>query len=156
MNSKNRDVGDESAKNWRNKCGTRQGMIAYNSNAPHFMNTNISPPLLTCLQGYIWYCCMPSSLSCCILYSSCFSDFWYCHSYIFYTCISMTECHAELNAIISGFRRLADMSSCTLYVSDAPCVDCCPLISQSGLKNVVWGRDYRGSDHVKELGDMQE
>ena len=65
----------------------------------------------------------------------------------------MTECHAELNAIISGLRRLADMSSCTLYVTDAPCEDCCPLIVQSGIKKVVWARDFYGSEHVKKLGD---
>ena len=67
-------------------------------------------------------------------------------------------CHAELNAIISAFRRQADLSTCTLYVTDSPCGDCSKLIVQSGIKNVVYARPYKEGEamnyHLRPLQDM--
>lgn len=47
-----------------------------------------------------------------------------------------------MNAIVSAFRRLSDMSECTLYVTYSPCSECCKLIIQCGIKEVVYARYY--------------
>jgi dCMP deaminase len=57
-------------------------------------------------------------------------------------------CHAELNTIIAAFRRSANLSSCTLYVTHSPCEDCSKLIAQSGIKNVVFAKYYKEGKHM--------
>lgn len=47
-----------------------------------------------------------------------------------------------MNAIISAFRRLTDISQSTLYVTHSPCAECCKLIIQCGINNVVYAREY--------------
>jgi dCMP deaminase len=59
-------------------------------------------------------------------------------------------CHAEVNAIIAGFRREADLSACTLYVTYSPCIDCSKLVAQSGIKNVVFAKYYNCGRGMKE------
>ena len=69
----------------------------------------------------------------------------------------LTVCHAELNAIISAFRREADLTSCTLYVTHSPCGDCSKLIAQSGIKNVVHAKYYKeGKDLHQQLGQLPD
>ena len=53
-----------------------------------------------------------------------------------------TVCHSEMNAIISGFRREADLSGCTLYVTYSPCPGCCKVIAQAGIKRVEFAKYY--------------
>ena len=65
--------------------------------------------------------------------------------YSFYT----TVCHAEMNAIISAFRRQADISKCTLYTTLSPCAQCSKLIAQSGIKNVVYAQKYKEGDDMR-------
>ena len=59
-----------------------------------------------------------------------------CHMFCF------TACHSETNAIISGFRREADLSDCTLYVTYSPCHGCCKVIAQAGIKRVEFAKYY--------------
>ena len=63
------------------------------------------------------------------------------------------ECHAEVNAIVSAFRRQADLSESTLYVTHSPCSGCCKLIHQSGIKKVVWANEYdeKVEEHMKPI-----
>ena len=64
-------------------------------------------------------------------------------------------CHSELNALIAGFRRQADLSACTLYVTYSPCGGCCKLIAQAGIKNVVFAKYYDdGKDAYKLLEQL--
>ena len=66
-------------------------------------------------------------------------------------------CHAELNAVIAAFRREADLSACTLYVTYSPCGDCSKLIAQSGIKNVVFAKYYdNAKDQYKILGRLPD
>eukprot|EP01068_Selenidium_serpulae_P016043 Selendium_serpulae@DN6261_c3_g1_i7.p2 len=53
------------------------------------------------------------------------------------------EClHAEINAIIgAGSDRCRDA---TLYVTCFPCMSCAKSVAQSGIKTVVYGREYGG------------
>ena len=56
----------------------------------------------------------------------------------------VSVCHAEVNAVIAAFRREADLSDCTLYTTLSPCDDCSKLVAQSGIKNLVFAKYYKG------------
>ena len=76
----------------------------------------------------------------------------------FHIFLYISECHADLNAIISGFRRLADLHSCTMYLTHSPCDHCSRMIAQSGIKKVIWahpsGNDAR--DMYQYLKPVEE
>lgn len=60
--------------------------------------------------------------------------------------------HAEANALLFCDRR--EREAGTIYVTGIPCLDCAKLISNSGLRRVVFRDDqatYRGFDQVMEL-----
>ena len=46
--------------------------------------------------------------------------------------------HAEANAISKVAKSGNDSSGATLYVTDAPCMECSKLIIQAGIKRVVY------------------
>lgn len=63
--------------------------------------------------------------------------------------------HAEANAITKLARSNAGSEGSTLYVTDAPCIECSKLIIQAGISRVVYLRDYRladGLDLMKRAG----
>ena len=76
----------------------------------------------------------------------------------FFIPVFLPGCCAELNAIISAFRRFAaDLSSCTCYTTHSPCEDCNKLIAQSGIKNVVFALLYHeGNDLYSHLGQCKD
>lgn len=45
--------------------------------------------------------------------------------------------HAEMNAILFARR---DLTGCTLYCTHHPCNRCAPVIAQTGIHHVVYGR----------------
>lgn len=53
-------------------------------------------------------------------------------------------CHAEMNAIMN--KNNFDLSGCTLYSTLAPCNECCKLIIQSGIKNIIYADDTYHDD----------
>ncbi len=59
--------------------------------------------------------------------------------------------HAEANAITKIARSGNNSEGSTLYVTDAPCIECSKLIIQSGIKRVVYSRQYRLDDGIKLL-----
>lgn len=59
--------------------------------------------------------------------------------------------HAEANAITKIARSNNNADGATLYVTDAPCIECSKLIIQSGIKRVVYARPYRLSDGIDLL-----
>lgn len=59
--------------------------------------------------------------------------------------------HAEANAITKIARSGNNSDGATLYVTDSPCIECSKLIIQSGIKRVVYARDYRLSDGIELL-----
>ena len=63
-------------------------------------------------------------------------------------------CHAEMNAIVSAYRRQADLSGSTLYTTHSPCEECCKLILQCKIKNVWWAKEY--PENVKENMRLKE
>lgn len=59
--------------------------------------------------------------------------------------------HAEANAITKLARSCNNSEGSTLYVTDAPCLECAKLIIQAGIKRVVYSRDYRLTDGIDLL-----
>ena len=74
-----------------------------------------------------------------------------------YCSLSVSDCHSEVNAIIGAFRREADLSACTLYVTLSPCHDCSKLVAQSGIKNMVFAQYYHnGKTMYETLGRLPD
>ena len=63
--------------------------------------------------------------------------------------------HAEANAITKIARSGNNSDGATLYVTDAPCIECSKLIIQAGIRRVIFSRKYRlteGLDLLKRAG----
>ena len=59
--------------------------------------------------------------------------------------------HAEANAITKLARYGNKVEGATLYATDSPCLECAKLIIQSGIKRVVYAREYRITDGIDLL-----
>lgn len=59
--------------------------------------------------------------------------------------------HAEANAITKIARSGNNSDGATLYVTDAPCIECAKLIIQAGIKRVLYNRSYRLTDGIELL-----
>jgi len=59
--------------------------------------------------------------------------------------------HAEANAITKVAKSGNSSEGATLYVTASPCVECAKLIIQSGIRRVVYAREYRIVDGVDLL-----
>lgn len=59
--------------------------------------------------------------------------------------------HAEANAITKVAKSGNSSDGATIYVTDAPCVECSKLIIQAGIKRVVYSRAYRLTDGIELL-----
>lgn len=59
--------------------------------------------------------------------------------------------HAEANAITKLARSSNNSDGSTLYVTDAPCLECSKLIIQAGIRRVVYAREYRLTDGIDLL-----
>lgn len=59
--------------------------------------------------------------------------------------------HAEANAITKVASSTNDCSGATVYVTDAPCIECAKLIIQSHIQRVVYSEEYRLRDGVELL-----
>ena len=59
--------------------------------------------------------------------------------------------HAEANAITKLARSGNNSQDATLYVTDAPCIECAKLIIQAGIRKVFYSRQYRLTDGIELL-----
>lgn len=59
--------------------------------------------------------------------------------------------HAEANAITKLARSHNNSDGATLYVTDSPCIECAKLIIQSGIRRIVFARQYRLTDGIDLL-----
>lgn len=59
--------------------------------------------------------------------------------------------HAEANAITKIARSGNNSDGATLYVTDSPCIECAKLIIQSGIRRVVYSKQYRLTDGIDLL-----
>ena len=63
--------------------------------------------------------------------------------------------HAEANAILKVARSTQSCENATLYITLSPCKDCSKLIHQSGIRRVVYYKEYKdtsGVDFLKKAG----
>jgi len=63
--------------------------------------------------------------------------------------------HAEANAITKVAKSNNSSQDATLYVTSSPCIECAKLIIQSGIKRVVFSKEYsktEGLDLLKRAG----
>lgn len=59
--------------------------------------------------------------------------------------------HAEANAITKVAKSGNNSDGATLYVTDAPCMECSKLIIQAGIKRVVYMIEYSVRDGIDLL-----
>lgn len=65
-------------------------------------------------------------------------------------------CHAEQNAIVNAARIGVSLKGATIYVTKFPCLACCNLIIQAGIKriythdNEFWKDDPLDKDHSRK------
>ncbi len=59
--------------------------------------------------------------------------------------------HAEANAITKVARSNNSSEGATLYITDAPCIECAKLIIQAGIRRIVYSKAYRSDDGIKLL-----
>jgi dCMP deaminase len=61
--------------------------------------------------------------------------------------------HAEANAIAFAARYGVELEGSHMVVTDQPCFNCACLIVNSGLKSVLYAREYRLADGVNLLSE---
>ncbi len=62
------------------------------------------------------------------------------------------EIHAELNAILFAAKLGLSIDGCTMYCTTSPCQDCAKNIVQSGIKKVIYDKEYdRNPDNWKYI-----
>lgn len=59
--------------------------------------------------------------------------------------------HAEANAITKLAKSAQNCERGTCYITDSPCLECSKLIIQSGIKRVVYCREYRNNEGMDIL-----
>ena len=59
--------------------------------------------------------------------------------------------HAEANAILKVAKSTNSCEGATLYLTLSPCKDCAKLIHQSGIKRLVYIKEYKDSSSLKFL-----
>ena len=62
--------------------------------------------------------------------------------------------HAEANAITKVAKSGNNSQGATLYVTDAPCLECAKLIIQAGIKRVVYVIEYSVRDGIELAGPV--
>ena len=59
--------------------------------------------------------------------------------------------HAEANAILKVAKSTQSVEGATLYMTMAPCRECCKLIIQAGISRIVFIETYRDMDGLRIL-----
>ena len=60
--------------------------------------------------------------------------------------------HAEVNAVVQGARYGVPLEGSECYCTTLPCLGCAKVLVSAGVRRVVYGSDYRPSEHLDELG----
>ena len=62
--------------------------------------------------------------------------------------------HAESNAILKCAKYGKSTNGATLYITHSPCINCAKLIIQAGISRVVYLEDYKNSDGINLLKNV--
>lgn len=60
-------------------------------------------------------------------------------------------CHGEMNAIINFRGSRKYLEGAKIYVDLFPCNECAKIIIQSGIKEVIYARNYDYDNHSEEM-----
>ncbi|MFC0188116.1 ComE operon protein 2 [Fictibacillus aquaticus] len=58
--------------------------------------------------------------------------------------------HAEVNAILQCAKFGVPTNGASMYVTHFPCLNCCRIIIQSGIKTLYYGEDYKNHPYAVE------
>lgn len=61
--------------------------------------------------------------------------------------------HAEMNALLNAMKKGVSVQGATAYVTHRPCFECTKHLNQAGIKEVVFLKDYRKSEHLWEVAE---
>ena len=59
--------------------------------------------------------------------------------------------HAEQNAIVDAARRGVSLEGSTAYITHYPCIICCKLLVAAGIKKIIYHKDYKNDELVRDL-----
>jgi dCMP deaminase len=63
--------------------------------------------------------------------------------------------HAETNAVLQAAKNGVSIDGATVYVTASPCWSCFKMITNAGIRRIVYGEFYRDNrifDVAKQLG----
>ena len=63
--------------------------------------------------------------------------------------------HAEMNAISDAARRGVSLCGSVAYITHYPCLNCFKALASSGIKHIVYDKDYRNDEIVSKLNHDQ-
>lgn len=59
--------------------------------------------------------------------------------------------HAEMNAITDAAKRGVSLSGSVAYVTHYPCLNCFKALASSGIRRIVYDKDYNNNPTVDRL-----
>ena len=59
--------------------------------------------------------------------------------------------HAEQNAIADAAKRGVSVSGSTAYITHYPCINCAKILIASGIKKIIYCKDYKNDDIVDKI-----
>ena len=59
--------------------------------------------------------------------------------------------HAEQNAVADAAKRGISINDTTAYVTHYPCINCCKIMCASGVKKIVYNKNYKNDDNVASI-----
>jgi len=63
--------------------------------------------------------------------------------------------HAEMNAILQAAVHGTSTKGCTIYITHFPCVNCCKMLANSGVTEIVFLNDYGGNFGLTFLSETK-
>jgi len=59
--------------------------------------------------------------------------------------------HSEINAIVDCARRGVSLDQAKIYITHYPCINCFRSIAASGIREIIYGEDYKNDPLVYEI-----
>lgn len=65
-----------------------------------------------------------------------------------------TVVHAEANALMFATKNGIKTEDCSIYITLSPCIECAKIIIQSGIKEVIYLKEYRDNQGIVFLKEQ--
>jgi dCMP deaminase len=62
--------------------------------------------------------------------------------------------HAEQNSISDCAKRGVSIDNGTAYITHFPCINCFKILAASGIKNIIYGDDYKNFELIFQLAEQ--